>query len=871
MISLNSNNALGWHINNQPASPVAANSNNNNHTNVNLMRTLFLERLHVGYNATSYAEPFVDANRFVDAIDFVLEQIEKTTLDSKFVAALPKTFKRSAVLQEKKNDCVDNIGTGHCKYLKKHHACITHQNKMLYYCNKTCKFCAPKKSKCIYTKYGCCRDKVTPAKGYYFAGCPGPCIDENPAKCRAAKWYGLCRKFKHTMINECRKTCHYCGDQDPCGSVSCPRRKKCIVNAYGYPECICKDKCKPGDHYTGTVCSREGIEYDNLCKLKQSTCNGKAKKVKWYGKCKKEVFRVSRGKCLKITDNAMCKEWKKTGACRTWRNRMANLCPHECGFCEPCTDNLSAYYCAFLAKHRACHRNPVRMAVYCRKTCGYCVQKQTCATMTCPPSKICVTTESGAKCKCLFECKKKLNIGPVCGQNGKTYDDMCDLINAGCATGDYLMVRHYGKCEKTSLKCRDSERESKKGLCKSWAEAKSCIYHSAYMRRFCPKTCGFCRQPIEPRCKRSKYGCCWHTQGDVAAKGKYGQGCGGRTSALSYRLGYAFVSGTLTLIAMPVDHKEDENLVLKELSLCVKYIGGPTARPPPARRLSLQRIVSQKLEFQWLLKEEVPSVLSQLKGTLEGCLQKFKSRGNNVHGTVYKADNFLLSLPNSDIVKGLISIAGDSVIKADLKFKIPKLSNGTFGTFIFEHFPWKLQQLQDANNHLRMALDEVNEREVCGVFRSGQEVDELVECIMSSLSKGKSLLLVPPKIPLSQLISSGVQRVLNPPVPDEVLVNFHVNCDKLVFCVYVLNSLTGAPSNLKNLPTDPSHIGHVFECGSRWYEVINRIEIVCTVPWLKEIIVLFNTAQQLCQQLKDKTNLFRNVLDSTDLEQLTTR
>lgn len=193
---------------------------------------------------------------------------------------------------------------------------------------------------------------------------------------------------------------------------------------------------------------------------------------------------------------------------------------------KPCADNLSAYYCAFLAKHRACHRNPVRMAVYCRKTCGYCVQKQTCATMTCPPSKICVTTESGAKCKCLFECKKKLNIGPVCGQNGKTYDDMCDLINAGCATGDYLMVRHYGKCEKTSLKCRDSERESKKGLCKSWAEAKSCIYHSAYMRRFCPKTCGFCRQPIEPRCKRSKYGCCWHTQGDVAAKGKYGQGCG---------------------------------------------------------------------------------------------------------------------------------------------------------------------------------------------------------------------------------------------------------------------------------------------------------------------------------------------------------
>ncbi len=44
-----------------------------------------------------------------------------------------------------------------------------------------------------------------------------------------------------------------------------------------------------------------------------------------------------------------------------------------------------------------------------------------------------------------------------------------------------------------------------------------------------------------------------------------------------------------------------------------------------------------------------------------------------------------------------------------------------------------------------------------------------------------------------------IQRVLNPPVPDEVLVNFHVNCDKLVFCAYVLNNLTGAPSNLVSL------------------------------------------------------------------------
>ena len=38
--------------------------------------------------------------------------------------------------------------------------------------------------------------------------------------------------------------------------------------------------------------------------------------------------------------------------------------------------------------------------------------------------------------------------------------------------------------------------------------------------------------------------------------------------------------------------------------------------------------------------------------------------------------------------------------------------------------------------------------------------------------------------------------MLNPPLPEEVLVNFHVNCDKLVFCAYVLNCLATTPSNL---------------------------------------------------------------------------
>ena len=271
-----------------------------------------------------------------------------------------------------------------------------------------------------------------------------------------------------------------------------------------------------------------------------------------------------------------------------------------------------------------------------------------------------------------------------------------------------------------------------------------------------------------------------------------------------------------------------------------------------------------RLEFNWILQNEVPSILKQLKNIVKNSLHKFKSPSTPGQTHLTKPDNFILSIPNSDAVKGLISIAGDCVIKAEFKFKFPKIPNGTFGTFIFEQCPWRLQQLQDSKNHLDTVFELISERESCGSFTSASEVLELMDRVMASLSRGKACLIVPEKHQLSELMALGAQRVMNPPIPDELLVHFHVNCDKIVFCVYVLTLLTAAP-NQKNVNQDHTQIGHTFEYCNRFYEVINRIEIICTVPWLKDVIVLFNTAQQLCQQLKDKVIIFQNLLPYSDL------
>jgi len=192
-----------------------------------------------------------------------------------------------------------------------------------------------------------------------------------------------------------------------------------------------------------------------------------------------------------------------------------------------CMDLLPTSYCKKLSSYNNCKKKPVRMAVYCPRTCGYCNgSKPSCADIKCPPAKICVLNAAGQPtCKCLVECTRKLETGPVCGMNGKEYPDLCDLKNDECVKGDYILVRKYGGCGPT-ITCADKEREAKAGLCKAWQKNNACFDHPVLMRTFCPKTCGFCRQATEPKCTRSKYGCCWNAKGNVPAKGPYGQGCG---------------------------------------------------------------------------------------------------------------------------------------------------------------------------------------------------------------------------------------------------------------------------------------------------------------------------------------------------------
>lgn len=91
-----------------------------------------------------------------------------------------------------------------------------------------------------------------------------------------------------------------------------------------------------------------------------------------------------------------------------------------------------------------------------------------------------------------------------------------------------------------------------------------------------------------------------------------------------------------------------------------------------------------------------------------------------------KQDKFVLSVP-ADQLKAIVTLTGDSITSAvskqntlelnfehfhfqDINFKVTRQTNTTIvHTTIQTEYPWKLQQVQDAANHLQQAIYHIDD------------------------------------------------------------------------------------------------------------------------------------------------------------------
>lgn len=90
----------------------------------------------------------------------------------------------------------------------------------------------------------------------------------------------------------------------------------------------------------------------------------------------------------------------------------------------------------------------------------------------------------------------------------------------------------------------------------------------------------------------------------------------------------------------------------------------------------------------------------------------------------------------------------------EITMKIQRQQNVIYRTSIQADSPWKLQQVQDAGNHLQHALQHIESVDPDYSFRSSEEVLHLLGDILGCLQRGRTSLIVPRKRTIDDLMKS---------------------------------------------------------------------------------------------------------------------
>ncbi|KAJ8915076.1 hypothetical protein NQ315_014331 [Exocentrus adspersus] len=250
-----------------------------------------------------------------------------------------------------------------------------------------------------------------------------------------------------------------------------------------------------------------------------------------------------------------------------------------------------------------------------------------------------------------------------------------------------------------------------------------------------------------------------------------------------------------------------------------------------------EEVVNLQKEFEWVLHKEIHKGLGQIHEILVECARRFPVALYG-HDNSSKQDKFVLTVPG-DQLKCVVTLTGDSITHADINFKVTRQTNTTMvRTTIHNENPWKLQQVQDAANHLQQAIYHIDDVGKHYKFKSSDEVLHILGNILGSLQRGRTSLIVPRKKTMDDLQKSRNMKSLSPPLSEDLAISFYIQSHKLIFAIYQLTSNHGV------MKYDSSHAE-------------------CSVPWLNEVLVLFTVGLQLCQQLKDKICVFSQYKDFT--------
>lgn len=83
----------------------------------------------------------------------------------------------------------------------------------------------------------------------------------------------------------------------------------------------------------------------------------------------------------------------------------------------------------------------------CILMCCCPLSPESCEGVVCGPDKVCKMKHGRPQCACAPDCSSLPRKLQVCGSDGYTYRDECDLLTAKCRDHPDLEVMYQGKCK----------------------------------------------------------------------------------------------------------------------------------------------------------------------------------------------------------------------------------------------------------------------------------------------------------------------------------------------------------------------------------------------------------------------------------------